>query len=416
MWSTLLLILAALGIIACHIGWRRRFLESERKLAKSLAEETRLRESLELEALRRETHQQALINSMFEGFLLVDAEGRIQAVNDSLLRLFHLKPNLTGKTLMEGFRLSELCDLNQRVAKELRVRGIEIELRGLEQRTIEVNASALLNQQNQQHGTIFTFHDTTRLKNLENTRREFVANVSHELRTPLTLIKGFVETLLDGAKNDPVIATRFLQTIDKHTDRLTFLIEDLLTISKLESAPILLNLGALVIFHSVDQVFDDLQSKAMDRRMTLVNVVDKHLECWADDDRLQQVLFNLVDNAIKYGRPEGKVTVSAQIMQEKFLDVSVADDGPGIPAEAKERVFERFYRVDKARSRDQGGTGLGLSIVKHIVLSHGGEVWVDSQVGQGSAFHFTLPLAKGGKPLVSFDRVRREPALDVGLS
>ncbi|KAB2653725.1 MAG: cell wall metabolism sensor histidine kinase WalK, partial [Verrucomicrobia bacterium] len=173
---------------------------------------------------------------------------------------------------------------------------------------------------------------------------------------------------------------------------------------------------ALVIFHSVDQVFDDLQSKAMDRRMTLVNVVDKHLECWADDDRLQQVLFNLVDNAIKYGRPEGKVTVSAQIIEEKFLDVSVADDGPGIPAEAKERVFERFYRVDKARSRDQGGTGLGLSIVKHIVLSHGGEVWVDSQVGQGSAFHFTLPLAKGAKPLVSLDRVRREPALDVGLS
>ncbi len=392
MWSIIACLSTGLGILACRLWWRRRYVESERRLAEFKQAASIYRAEQESESLRREAHLQALINSMIEGFLLVNSEGRIQAVNDSLLRLFNIKHELIGKTLMEGFRLRELPELNERVAREIRVRGVEIELLGLDHRTIEVNASAILNEAKQQQGAIFTFHDTTRLKNLENTRREFVANVSHELRTPLTLIKGFVETLLDGAKNDPVVATRFLQTIDKHTDRLTFLIDDLLTISKLESAQIVLNPVPIDIFSAVERAFDDLQTKAAERQTTLINSVDKQFRCWVDGDRIQQVLFNLVENAIKYGRVDGKVRVVAKLGRDQFLDISVNDDGPGIPAESKERVFERFYRIDRARSRDQGGTGLGLSIVKHIVQSHGGEVWVESNLGQGSSFHFTAPL------------------------
>ena len=256
-----------------------------------------------------------------------------------------------------------------------------------------MNATALLDRNGERQGMILVFHDLTRLKQLENTRKEFVANVSHELRTPLSMIKGYVETLISGAKDDPSVATRFLQTIEKHADRLTYLIEDLLTISRLESGQIVMNLKQLELRPVADEVVSDLRSRADDKSVVLENQVPPQILVRADADRIQQVLFNLVDNAIKYGRPEGLVRIGALAVDGQKIEVSVRDNGPGIPPEAIERVFERFYRVDKARSREQGGTGLGLSIVKHIVQSHGGEVWAKSTVGQGTTFLFTLPSA-----------------------
>jgi len=219
-----------------------------------------------------------------------------------------------------------------------------------------------------------------------------VANVSHELRTPLSLIKGYVETLIDGAKDNPEVATRFLQTIEKHADRLTFLIEDLLTISKLESGQVAMNLQKMDLREAVQRPLDDLQGKAAAKGVMLLNEVPAEFTVRADADRIQQVLTNLVDNAIKYGRRDGHVTISAKAAPHERVEVCVRDDGPGIPADATERVFERFYRVDKARARDAGGTGLGLSIVKHIAQAHGGEVWVESALGKGAAFYFTLKL------------------------
>jgi two-component system phosphate regulon sensor histidine kinase PhoR len=240
---------------------------------------------------------------------------------------------------------------------------------------------------------ILVFHDLTRLKQLENTRQEFVANVSHELRTPLSLIKGYVETLISGAKDDPGVATRFLQTIEKHADRLTYLIEDLLTISRLESGQVVMNIQKVGLQSVANDVVNDLQSRADDKKVILENQVPAEVMVRADADRIQQVLFNLVDNAIKYGRTDGHVWIGALAVDNRMIEVSVRDNGPGVPPDAIERVFERFYRVDKARSREQGGTGLGLSIVKHIVQSHGGEVWAKSAVGQGTTFLFTLPSA-----------------------
>ena len=223
-------------------------------------------------------------------------------------------------------------------------------------------------------------------------RKEFVANVSHELRTPLSLIKGFVETLMGGAVKDPTQAQKFLQTINKHTDRLTYLIEDLLTLSRLEGGQISLNRQPVALAEVAQQVIEDLETRAQEQSVGVVNLIPPELEVQADVERLQQVFFNLLENAIKYGKVGGRVEIGVKPLVAGSVEVWVKDDGPGIPADSRTRVFERFYRVDRARARDTGGTGLGLAIVKHIIQIHGGEVWVNSEIDKGSTFHFTLPI------------------------
>ena len=209
---------------------------------------------------------------------------------------------------------------------------------------------------------------------MENIRKDFVGNVSHELRTPLSnLIKGFTQTLLDGAKDNPEQADRFLQKIDKHSDRLLFLIEDLLAISRLESGQVALNIQRVDLHDLTQRVLDDLDERASARAATLENRIPVGTFIYADADRLQQVLYNLTENAIKYGKSPGSVITGIRKQPGEPLEIFVTDDGPGIPPESLGRVFERFYRVDRARSRETGGTGLGLSIVKHIVQAHGGE-------------------------------------------
>ena len=384
----------ALGLALSVIWWRARQQNATAK--QELAErETRIAELEEQQRLIREQaldQQQALFNSMVEGVLFVDRDGRIQSANSSLEKLFNFAADIRGQTILEALRTHELAELAARLLKEPVVSCFEVNLPGLASRCLEVNAATVLNQAGERQGAIFVFHDLTRIKQLENTRQEFVANVSHELRTPLSLIKGFVETLLDGAKNDPEVATRFLQTIEKHADRLTFLIEDLLTISRLESGQVVMNIQTVDLRSAAEMVLDDLRSRSKAKKITLHNEVPSNLTARADSDRLQQVFFNLIDNAIKYGRDEGRVSVSGNALDDDQVELRVTDDGPGIPPEARERVFERFYRVDCARSRETGGTGLGLAIVKHIVQSHGGEVGVTSAPGAGTTFHFRLPL------------------------
>jgi two-component system phosphate regulon sensor histidine kinase PhoR len=262
----------------------------------------------------------------------------------------------------------------------------------LPDRWLEVNAAAVFDEQQQRQGTVVVFHDLTRLKKLERNREEFVANVSHELRTPLSLIKGYTETLLDGAKDNPEVSSKFLQTIDRNAERLKLLIEDLLTISELESGRIRLQLQPVALGPLIAKLCEDFKPRAASRQVSLVNQVPD-LTARADSDRVQQVLSNLVDNAIKYGGSDGTVTLRGRTTEDGAIELCVADDGPGIPPDARERIFERFYRLDKARSREQGGTGLGLSIVKHIIQSHGGKVWVESELGKGSRFYFSLPRA-----------------------
>jgi two-component system phosphate regulon sensor histidine kinase PhoR len=218
-----------------------------------------------------------------------------------------------------------------------------------------------------------------------------VANVSHELRTPLSLIKSATETLLDGAKDDPAALTRFLQIIDKHANRLALLIDDLLLLSTLDSGGLRLNRQPLQLRATVQDAIEDLQARATARDVALKNLVPGSLVVLADNDRMRQVISNLLDNAIKYGREGGTASVLGEATPDGRLEITVADDGPGIPQDSQTRIFERFYRVDKARSREQGGTGLGLAIVKHVVQAHGGEVRIESEPGNGSRFIINLP-------------------------
>jgi two-component system phosphate regulon sensor histidine kinase PhoR len=278
-----------------------------------------------------------------------------------------------------------------RLEPERHVLSCEIEVGGLEARFLEVNAATVFDREARPAGAILVLHDLTRIRQLENTRREFVANVSHELRTPLSLIKGYVETLLDGAMNDPNLAPKFLQTIERHSNRLTNLIEDLLTISRLESGQITLQMKTNPLRLFASSLIAEMRAHAKERGTSVVNQIPEQLHGRADPDRLEQVFVNLVENAIKYGRPQGRVVVKGRAFNG-HVELCVADDGPGIPQEARERVFERFYRADRARSRESGGTGLGLAIVKHIIQSHGGRVWVESEAGQGAQFFFTLPV------------------------
>lgn len=393
MWPALT-ILALLAAGICFAALRRCRQEAAAERERQQREFESLRQQHEQARARELAQQQALFNSMSEGVLVLDGEGRVRLVNQALERLFGITGDIRGRTVMEALRLHQVQELVNQTLVKGQVEDFELELPGLDgNRSLQVNSAVVLSQDGRQQGMILVCHDLTRLKQLENTRREFVANVSHELRTPLSMIKGYVETLIDGAKDKPEVATKFLQTIEKHADRLTYLIEDLLTISRLESGQIVMNLQRAELHGVAEHVCTDLESRAAAKQVKLLNEVSSDATAHADAERLQQVLFNLVDNAIKYGRTGGSVIIGARKNEKKQVELWVRDDGPGIPPEAQTRVFERFYRVDKARSRDAGGTGLGLAIVKHIVQSHGGEVWVESEPGKGATFFLTLPEA-----------------------
>jgi two-component system phosphate regulon sensor histidine kinase PhoR len=389
MWPifTILAIAAAIGI---HFAWRQKFFRQQQQVHAEMEDARRRQQQTTVDA---QAQQQVLFNSMLEGLLLLDRNRRIYLANRNFKNLFGLKAELRGKTIMEALRLHELAELVERVETEGQVFDHELKLPELNGRWLRVNAAVISNSAGEREGTILVFHDLTRLKQLERTREDFVANVSHELRTPLSLIKGYVETLLDGARNDPAITERFLKIIERNTQRLDLLIQDLLTISALESGRMKLNLQPVELRPLVEKIFTDLKPPAENKNTGLVNVLPD-LTATADVNRLEQVLANLVDNAIKYGRAQGTVTVGGKKLDDGKLEIFVQDDGPGIPPESLDRVFERFYRVDKARSRDQGGTGLGLSIVKHIAQAHGGEVWVKSDFGKGATFFFTLPTVE----------------------
>ncbi|HMP81346.1 MAG TPA: ATP-binding protein [Verrucomicrobiota bacterium] len=394
MWIVLTLVVIAAGaaLLLQHKSWQRKLSAAEA----ARKDEIQSLKRHETEAAHKlQAEQEALFNSMIEGVLVLDEAGRIRLANRAFSQLFGGQTHLRGKTLIEAFRSHEISDLVERLGGQGSVLDYEMKLPGLEERWLQVNAASIGGNGGKGHGTIVVFHDLTRLKQLERTREEFVANVSHELRTPLSMIKGYVETLLEGARNDPEVAEKFLRTVDRNARRLDALIQDLLAISELESGRVKLTLGTVSLGSVVEKVFTDLKTRALAKDVKLRDE-SGDLNVTADEGRLQQVLTNLVDNAIKYGRTGGTVVIGGREIKGDKVELTVRDDGPGIPADALERVFERFYRVDKARSRDQGGTGLGLSIVKHIVQSHGGTVWATSEPGRGTAFYFTLPKGLGG--------------------
>jgi len=389
------ILLAGAAAAFFALAWARERLLRRADTERGRREVAEQRSRREAELREQSQRTASLFDRMVEGLIVVDGGGRIRLANRSAAGIFGFGVPASGKTILEATRHHEVAALVARLGREPEVLGHELRIDSIDApRFLQVNALALRDASGSSDGAILVFHDLTRLRQLEGVRQEFVANVSHELRTPLSLIKSATETLLDGGKDDPAALARFLQIIDKHANRLALLIDDLLLLSTLDSGGLRLNKQPLPFRSTVQEAIDDLRPRALARDVTLVNSVPGSLVALADNDRMRQVISNLVDNAIKYGRPGGRTTVEGRVLPEGTIEVTVVDDGPGIPKDAQERIFERFYRVDKARSREQGGTGLGLAIVKHVIQAHGGEVRLESEPGAGSRFIFSLPGAK----------------------
>ena len=389
---TLILLAVACAALALALARERSLRRADAARGWRDLAEQRLRRDAELREQSQRTA--ALFDRMVEGLIVVDAGGRIRVANRAAAALFGFEPPAAGKTILEATRHHEVAAVVARLDREAEVLGHELRIDSMETpRFLQVNALALRDVGGASDGAIVVFHDLTRLRQLEGVRQEFVANVSHELRTPLSLIKSATETLIEGGKEDPAALSRFLQIIDKHANRLALLIDDLLLLSTLDSGGLRLDRQPVPFRTTVQDAIDDLQPRALARDVALVNSVPGSLVALADNDRMRQVISNLLDNAIKYGRAGGRTSVEGRVLPSGRIEIMVIDDGPGIPKESQERIFERFYRVDKARSREQGGTGLGLAIVKHVVQAHGGDVRLESEPGGGSTFIFTLPAA-----------------------
>jgi len=387
------LVIALLGLllVAAGVMWWRAVVRL-RTLQERHARELEDRRAAQDAAVAQHRQRlQALLDSMIEGIVVLDQQKRVAIANRAAVELFGMSEPVEGRALLEAVRHHEVAALVSRLETEPAVLGHEIRIEGASPRFMQINAVALREPNGTPGGAVLVFHDLTRVRELEGVRQEFVANVSHELRTPLSLIKGAAETLLDGAKSDDVALGRLLNIIDRHADRLRLLIDDLLMLAKLDSGRVVLNVQPSALRLAVQEVIEDLAERAKTRDIQILNTLPAGMMAKADPDRLRQVLSNLIDNAIKYGRPAGTVTIGGRVLSEAFVEVCVRDDGPGIPPESRARVFERFYRADKARSREQGGTGLGLAIVKHVVQAHGGDVRVESEPGRGATFCFTLP-------------------------
>ncbi len=346
---------------------------------------------------------EAVLRNMADGVVVLDGEGEVVLLNGRAREQlgFLSKDEIERRKLSSLCRNPDLLDLLREIEGEGLQEGVEREvvLDGAERRFLSVSAVPLadetVGEPDGRPGAILVLHDVTRVRRLESVRAEFVANVSHELRTPLTAIRGYAETLLAGAVSDPAKATQFLQVIERHSERLSRLIDDLLTLSDLELGKTEIVRGELSVGALVEAVFEVLGNQARERSIELrAEIPDDGPACFADRDRIEQVLLNLVDNAIKYSTPGGRVVVAARgVAPPGTVELSVTDTGIGIPEKDLPRLTERFYRVDRARSRELGGTGLGLAIVKHIVQAHGGSLSIVSRVGEGTIVQILLPQA-----------------------
>jgi len=338
---------------------------------------------------------QAVLVGMADGVIAMDSWGRVILINPVVEKIFGInQENCKGKNILRVIHNNELEKMINHALETGQALDKQIEIATPEPLIFLVNVTPLKNGGTDQGGLVVVLKDITERRKVEKMRSDFVANVSHELRTPITSIKGFAETLLDGAIEDPKVARPFLEIIDSETERLSRLIDELLNLSDIEERKTTPDWQPLHISNLVNRVLVILQPKAVEKGIAINVDIPEGLPVFEGDaDMLSQVLINLIENAISYTQPHGKVWIRAAASPEG-LKVEVQDNGIGIPQESLDRVFERFYRVDKARSREEGGTGLGLSIVKHIIDVHQGNVYVDSQVGVGSTFSFVIPLTQ----------------------
>src|SRR3954453_3350086 len=344
----------------------------------------------QLDAMSRERDNlQEILASMSEGVLVVDRDGRAQMINPAFYQLFDLVGDFAGRPALEIIRHPGFARLIEDTLRRRQPQSSQIVLPLPERRTLLLTSAILSGGE---RGAVVAARDTTELTRVADMRRDFVANVSHELKTPLAAIRGYAETLRDGALDEPPTARRFTERILSQCRRLQELLDDLLILSRLEGLDAALDREPVDLEALARRAVELLTPSAREKRVEIELREEEVPAVQGDAGNLERLLLNLLDNAIKYNRPDGKITVSVgRCGGDAVLEVS--DTGIGIPAESIPRIFERFYRVDKGRAREEGGTGLGLAIVKHIAQAHGGQVDVESRAGRGSTFRVRLPLA-----------------------
>ncbi len=348
-----------------------------------------------MEIKERNIKTNAILSSMINGVIAVDNNKNVMFVNSSAEHMFNFKESdIVGKHILKVLRNNKLDDqIHNMISNNIMMR-IEIEVDEPEKRNFNLYSNPIVSSEvgNEKIGVVIIIQDVTEMKKLENMRKDFVANVSHELKTPLTSIKGFVETLLDGAAENSDVREKFLGIIDVEVERLNSLIEDLLILSEIEKKETIANPEKINIFHSTRNIMEMLNGVAKARNISLLFNCEESLPTLLGSEGwFKQMVVNLVDNAIKYTNEGGEVRVNVT-HENNHIILSIKDNGVGISEEHLSRLFERFYRVDKARSRSIGGTGLGLAIVKHVVKSFSGTIDVKSEFGKGTEFIVMLPL------------------------
>jgi len=339
-----------------------------------------------------------LLANMVEGVMVVDQKHVVRLFNDELLNLFQLKQSPLGRTVLESLREARVEMIVAESIQNGKPRQQEVTLEagaaGQPPRHFDISVVPIRTKKagEEQGGAVVVFHDITRIKQLEVLRQEFVSNVSHELRTPLAIFRGYLETLQDNPDLPREELQRILETLQRHSDRLFALVEDLLTLSRFEAGRIKTEMSTLRMDAFFKQIVRDWTHRKNAGELELYVKMDDNLPAIdADAIRLEQVLLNLLDNAAVYSNPPRKVQLFGGV-RDGMMEVRVTDNGIGIPAADLPHIFERFYRVDKARSRSSGGTGLGLSIVKQIIQIHGGTVHAESELGKGTSIVLRLPL------------------------
>ena len=333
---------------------------------------------------------EATMHGMREGLLVVNKDMRVVASNPAAYKLFNpTVPKIESQRLTELTRNPAIYGAFLDALKGQERSDVKVETHGPERQVFDLRVVPLITNGDGAAGALGVFFDITRTERLEIVRQEFLSNVSHELRTPLTAILAFVETLQNGALEDVESSQRFLSIIGKNASRMHGLIDDILELTAIEGGNVQLRRSSVKLRDLVAEVISSLSAKAAEHHVILVNEVDSSVVVKVDARRLERMLTNLVDNGIKFGGDDATVKIRYESdLRDKII---VEDDGEGIPSQHLERVFERFYRVDRARSRDMGGTGLGLALVKHLALLHGGEVTVTSELGKGTSFTIHLP-------------------------
>jgi two-component system phosphate regulon sensor histidine kinase PhoR len=340
------------------------------------------------------SEQDAILRSMTEGVVTIDSEGRICRVNDAARNLLGMpRGTIESKLFRDVVQHDDIRRVVAEASASMLPKTGTVVLRNDPETILDIYGSPLFQADGSSSGTLIVFRDMTRVHKLENVRRDFVANVSHELRTPITSIKGFTETLLDGAMNEPETLKKFLAIIGKQSERLHAIFNDLLTLARLEAGneDEQVEVSPTKLADLVREAMDACSSKAASKQIALNADVGEEFRLMVNPSLIQQALVNLIDNAIKYSDSGASVTVKAE-REGDFVRCVVADTGPGIESSHLPRLFERFYRVDQGRSRQMGGTGLGLAIVKHIAHVHGGRVDVQSTLGRGSEFSLFLKI------------------------